>query len=127
MYMKCLLSFVFIVYLFYITFFQISDEITRPCFPRCLSCNICDHQFAFVKGCPVNGCYGFNNSLPCPDVNCHYCHRETGTCELCKRGYKGFQCEIGNASNITNIQLLNLSYRQRVVHLSGHQYKACFT
>lgn len=29
--MKCLLSFVFIVYLFYITFFQISDEITRPC------------------------------------------------------------------------------------------------
>lgn len=107
--------------------FQISDEITRPCFQRCPSCNMCNYQFAFVKGCPVNGCYGFNNSLPCPDVNCNYCHRETGTCELCKSGYKGFQCEIGNASTITNIQLLNLSYSQRVVHLSGQQYKACFT
>eukprot|EP00105_Crassostrea_gigas_P034124 XP_019918272.1 PREDICTED: uncharacterized protein LOC105317082 isoform X2 [Crassostrea gigas] len=53
--------------------------------------DICELE---VYGCPVNGCYGFNNSLPCPDVNCHYCHRETGTCELCKSGYKGFQCEI---------------------------------
>nr|XP_034318692.1 uncharacterized protein LOC117686921 isoform X1 [Crassostrea gigas] len=47
-----------------------------------------------VYGCPVTGCYGSNNTLPCPDVNCEYCHIETGTCQGCKPGYKGHRCEL---------------------------------
>lgn len=49
----------------------------------------------FFKGCPATGCYGSNGSLPCPDVNCQDCHKETGTCQVCKPGYKGQQCELG--------------------------------
>lgn len=57
-----------------------------------------NHHFSF-KGCPATGCYGSNNSLPCPDVNCQYCHKETGTCQMCKPGYKGQQCELGMLFN----------------------------
>ncbi|XP_062619901.1 uncharacterized protein LOC134281453 [Saccostrea cucullata] len=40
-----------------------------------------------------NGYYGSGCSLPCPK-NCRYCHIETGVCEWCEPGYKGYQCEI---------------------------------
>nr|XP_034322598.1 cell death abnormality protein 1-like [Crassostrea gigas] len=43
--------------------------------------------------CPATGCDGSNNTLPCPDVNCQYCHIETGTCQGCKPGYQGYRCE----------------------------------
>lgn len=48
----------------------------------------------FFKGCPVAGCYGSTDSFPCPDVNCHYCHKETGTCQMCQPGYIGPRCEL---------------------------------
>lgn len=46
-------------------------------------------------GCPATGCYGSNNSNPCPDVNCKYCHKETGVCMECQPGYNGQRCEQG--------------------------------
>lgn len=49
----------------------------------------------FFEGCPITGCYGSYNSLPCPDVNCQYCHKDTGTCQVCKPGYEGQRCELG--------------------------------
>ncbi|XP_065942716.1 multiple epidermal growth factor-like domains protein 11 [Magallana gigas] len=47
-----------------------------------------------VYGCPRPGYYGIDCDLPCPDVNCRYCHIETGTCQGCKPGYKGHRCEL---------------------------------
>ncbi|XP_052693845.1 protein draper-like isoform X1 [Crassostrea angulata] len=46
-----------------------------------------------VYGCPITGYYGSNCSVSCPDVNCRYCHIETGTCQGCKPGYQGQRCE----------------------------------
>uniref|UniRef100_K1QQH6 Uncharacterized protein n=1 Tax=Magallana gigas TaxID=29159 RepID=K1QQH6_MAGGI len=53
-----------------------------------------------IKGCPATGCYGSNNTLPCPDVNCQYCHIETGTCQDCKPGYQGYRCELGKVAYV---------------------------
>eukprot|EP00105_Crassostrea_gigas_P037367 XP_019921515.1 PREDICTED: multiple epidermal growth factor-like domains protein 6 isoform X2 [Crassostrea gigas] len=47
-----------------------------------------------VYGCPVTGYFGSNCSVPCPDVNCQYCHIETGTCHGCIPGYQGYRCEL---------------------------------
>ncbi|XP_052693904.1 multiple epidermal growth factor-like domains protein 11 [Crassostrea angulata] len=47
-----------------------------------------------VYGCPATGYFGSNCSVPCSDVNCQYCHIETGTCQGCKPGYKGHRCEM---------------------------------
>uniref|UniRef100_A0A8W8NVW4 Uncharacterized protein n=1 Tax=Magallana gigas TaxID=29159 RepID=A0A8W8NVW4_MAGGI len=46
-----------------------------------------------VYGCPITGYYRSNCSVSCPDVNCRYCHIETGTCQGCKPGYQGQRCE----------------------------------
>lgn len=55
--------------------------------------NICEIE---VYGCPSTGCYGSNNSFPCPDVNCQNCHKETGVCRVCQPGYDGQRCERRN-------------------------------
>ncbi|XP_052682127.1 multiple epidermal growth factor-like domains protein 6 [Crassostrea angulata] len=47
-----------------------------------------------VYGCYSTGYFGSNCSFPCPDVNCQYCHIETGTCQGCMPGYKGHRCEL---------------------------------
>lgn len=46
-------------------------------------------------GCPETGYHGSNCSVPCQDVNCQYCHIETGTCQGCKPGYQGHRCKSG--------------------------------
>uniref|UniRef100_A0A8W8P6R5 Uncharacterized protein n=1 Tax=Magallana gigas TaxID=29159 RepID=A0A8W8P6R5_MAGGI len=50
--------------------------------------------------CPATGYFGSNCSVPCPDVNCQYCHIETGTCQGCKPGYKGHRCEISKTTDL---------------------------
>nr|XP_034319395.1 uncharacterized protein LOC105348579 isoform X7 [Crassostrea gigas] len=47
-----------------------------------------------VYGCPRPGYYSIDCNTTCPDVNCRYCHIETGACQGCKPGYKGHQCEL---------------------------------
>uniref|UniRef100_A0A8W8NPG1 Fucolectin tachylectin-4 pentraxin-1 domain-containing protein n=1 Tax=Magallana gigas TaxID=29159 RepID=A0A8W8NPG1_MAGGI len=46
-----------------------------------------------VYGCHTTGYNGLNCSIPCPNVNCQYCHIETGTCQGCKPGYQGQRCD----------------------------------
>lgn len=46
-------------------------------------------MFNSVKGCQTTGYYGLDCSIPCQNVNCQYCHIETGTCQGCKPGFKG--------------------------------------
>nr|XP_022307676.1 multiple epidermal growth factor-like domains protein 10 [Crassostrea virginica] len=47
-----------------------------------------------VFGCKTPAYYGSNCDFPCPDPNCHLCHIEPGTCNGCKPGYQGHQCEL---------------------------------
>lgn len=49
----------------------------------------------FVSGCHTTGFYGYNCSIPCPDLNCRYCHLLSGACRGCTPGYKGHHCELG--------------------------------
>lgn len=44
-------------------------------------------------GCPTSGYY--NGSDCCPDVNCQYCHIETGICQDYKPEYQCHRCELG--------------------------------
>eukprot|EP00105_Crassostrea_gigas_P007522 XP_011421800.1 PREDICTED: uncharacterized protein LOC105324433 [Crassostrea gigas] len=53
-----------------------------------------------VYGCPATGYFGSNCSIPCPDVNCQYCHIETGTCQGCKPGYQGHRCKLGKVAHL---------------------------
>lgn len=67
-----------------------------------------------IIGCSLTGFYRSNCSTPCPDVNCQYCHIETGTCQGCKPGYQGHRCEIGTCLwDISNAILLLLLKVQR--------------
>lgn len=54
-------------------------------------------MFNSVKGCQTTGYYGHDCSIPCQNVNCQYCHIETGTCQGCKPGFKGQGCELGKS------------------------------
>ncbi|XP_052692805.1 multiple epidermal growth factor-like domains protein 11 isoform X1 [Crassostrea angulata] len=56
-----------------------------------VSTDLCEVE---VFGCPATGYFGSNCSVPCSDVNCQYCHIESGTCQGCKPGYKGHRCEM---------------------------------
>lgn len=56
---------------------------------------LCYNLANFIGCLPAQGFYGFNCSIPCPDLNCQYCHTETGSCQICKPGYKGPRCETG--------------------------------
>ncbi|XP_078330532.1 uncharacterized protein LOC111111990 [Crassostrea virginica] len=47
-----------------------------------------------VLGCSTPGYYGYNCSIPCPDLNCGYCDLSYGTCRGCKPGYQGHHCEL---------------------------------
>nr|XP_034320846.1 uncharacterized protein LOC105334720 isoform X5 [Crassostrea gigas] len=53
-----------------------------------------------VFGCSSTGFYTVNCSVPCPDLNCQYCHIETGTCQGCKPGYQGHRCELDCDENM---------------------------
>ncbi|XP_065925748.1 multiple epidermal growth factor-like domains protein 10 isoform X2 [Magallana gigas] len=83
-----------------------------------------------VYGCPTPGYYGINCTIPCPDVNCGYCHIETGTCQGgCKPGYKGHQCELecdngtyGNGCNKTCGHCVNKSLCN---HVNGTCFEGC--
>lgn len=73
------------------------------------------HRQFSCKGCPAIGHYGSNCSIPCPDINCQYCHMETGTCEDCKAGYQGQRCESGKYC-FMNLLSLSISYTCSVIH-----------
>ncbi|XP_052696235.1 multiple epidermal growth factor-like domains protein 11 [Crassostrea angulata] len=74
-----------------------NERLPGVTYPRGYSGNVatalCEVD-VYVERCPVAGYFGSNCSVPCPDVNCQYCHIETGTCQGCKPGYKGHRCEI---------------------------------
>ncbi|XP_052695878.1 uncharacterized protein LOC128174349 [Crassostrea angulata] len=63
-----------------------------------------------VYGCPSTGFYGSNCSIPCPDVNCQYCHIETGYSQCCKPGYQGHHCELGDQCTTCEYTCISYSY-----------------
>lgn len=77
--------------------------------------------FLFI-GCP-GGFYGTNCSIACPDTNC-YCHIETGTCQVCKPGYQGYLCTLGNPCAIVNIQSLDLLFILYALNIDIYFFKS---
>ncbi|XP_052694142.1 uncharacterized protein LOC128172387 [Crassostrea angulata] len=69
-----------------------------------------------VNGCITTGYFGPNCSIPCPDVNCQYCHIETGTCQGCKPGYRGHTCEL------VNVALNKPAYQEYPLSLGNDTY-----
>ncbi|XP_078328117.1 uncharacterized protein LOC111115470 [Crassostrea virginica] len=47
-----------------------------------------------VYGCSLLGLDGSNCSISCPDPYCRQCNIEPDTCQGCKPGYRGHQCEL---------------------------------
>ncbi|XP_062602381.1 protein draper-like [Saccostrea cucullata] len=83
-----------------------------------------------VYGCPVQGVYGENCTLPCPN-NCQErrCNIEDGTCLGCVMGYKGVRCEeqcnawfYGADCSLSCGSCLNF---EQCHHINGTCFKGC--
>uniref|UniRef100_K1QL38 Scavenger receptor class F member 2 n=1 Tax=Magallana gigas TaxID=29159 RepID=K1QL38_MAGGI len=78
-------------------------------------------------GCPVTGFYGSNCSIPCPDVNCQYCHIETGYSQCCKPGYQGHHCELACNKGFYGVDCNEKCGHCREVNQCHHINGTCLT
>nr|XP_011417469.2 multiple epidermal growth factor-like domains protein 10 [Crassostrea gigas] len=78
-----------------------------------------------VYGCPTSGYY--NGSDCCPDVNCQYCHIETGTCQGCGPGYRGRRCELECEQGLYGIGCSETCGHCRDVDQCFHVNGTCLT